>query len=87
MKHSIRLYTLGLAAAIVSSYACAEATPSAALLVLSKHDHTLAIVDPSDLHVVARIPVGDDPHEVIASTDGSTPTFRTTALAPSIPLP
>jgi YVTN family beta-propeller protein len=42
------------------------------LLVLSKHDHTLAIVDPATLRVVARVPVGDDPHEVIASADGHT---------------
>ncbi len=39
-------------------------------MVLSKSDHTLAIVDPSNLKVVARVPVGDDPHEVVASTDG-----------------
>lgn len=50
----------------------AESTPSPALLVLSKQDHTVAIVDPHDLHVVAKAPVGDDPHEVIASTDGKT---------------
>jgi YVTN family beta-propeller protein len=42
------------------------------LLVLSKHDHTLAIVDPSTLKVTAKVPVGNDPHEVIASTDGTT---------------
>jgi YVTN family beta-propeller protein len=49
-----------------------QITPGAALLALSKQDHTLAIVDPADLRVVARIPVGDDPHEVIASADGKT---------------
>jgi YVTN family beta-propeller protein len=48
----------------------AEDTPATALLVLSKHDQTLAIVDPSSLKVIARVPVGNDPHEVIASTDG-----------------
>jgi YVTN family beta-propeller protein len=48
----------------------AETTPKKALLVLSKGDHTLAIVDPSSLKVVAKAPVGEDPHEVIASTDG-----------------
>jgi YVTN family beta-propeller protein len=42
------------------------------LLVLSKQDHTLAIIDPGDFHVVARVPVGEDPHEVIASRDGRT---------------
>lgn len=50
----------------------AQSTPSPALLVLSKQDHTLAIVDPTNLNVVARAPVGDDPHEVIASSDGHT---------------
>jgi YVTN family beta-propeller protein len=52
--------------------AVAQTTPSATLLALSKQDHTLSIVDPADLHIVARIPVGDDPHEVIASADGET---------------
>ena len=42
------------------------------LLVLSKQEHTLAIVDPATLKVIARVPVGADPHEVIASTDGAT---------------
>lgn len=50
----------------------AQSTPSPALLVLSKTDHTLAIVDPATLKVVAKAPVGDDPHEVIASSDGRT---------------
>ena len=48
----------------------AEDTPANALLVLAKHDNTLAIVDPSSLKVLSRIPVGNDPHEVIASADG-----------------
>jgi YVTN family beta-propeller protein len=48
----------------------AESTPREALLALSKSEHSLAIVDPSNLKVVARLPVGNDPHEVIASTDG-----------------
>ena len=50
----------------------ASAAQSASLLVLSKRDHTLAIVDPSTLRVTAKAPVGDDPHEVIASADGRT---------------
>jgi YVTN family beta-propeller protein len=53
-------------------YMFAQATPSATLLALSKQDHTLAIVDPASLQVLARIPVGDDPHEVVASADGRT---------------
>jgi len=61
-----------LLASLVLMCAAAEPTPKASLLVLSKQDHSLAIVDPADLHVVARIPVGDDPHEVVASADGKT---------------
>jgi YVTN family beta-propeller protein len=49
-----------------------SASTSASLLVLSKRDHTLSIVDPSTLRITARVPVGNDPHEVIASTDGAT---------------
>jgi len=40
------------------------------LLILSKGDLTLSIVDPATLKVIARMPSGPDPHEVIASTDG-----------------
>ena len=47
-------------------------TPQQTLLALSKTDHTLAIVDPGTLNVLAKIPVGEDPHEVIASSDGKT---------------
>ncbi len=41
-----------------------------ALLVLSKKEQALAIVDPATLRVQARVPAGPDPHEVIASDDG-----------------
>jgi len=47
-----------------------QTTPTESLLALSKRDHTLAIVDPVSLKVLAKAPVGDDPHEVIASADG-----------------
>jgi DNA-binding beta-propeller fold protein YncE len=42
------------------------------LLALSKSDHTLALVDPTSFKIIARVPVGPDPHEVIASADGKT---------------
>src|SRR5436309_1750387 len=47
-----------------------ETTPPPALLVLSKAGHPLSIVDPGSLKVLASMPSGPDPHEVIASTDG-----------------
>jgi YVTN family beta-propeller protein len=64
--------TLVALAAFLAVPVHAQTTPKTALLVLSKQDHTLAIVDPDSLQVVARVPVGEDPHEVIASTDGRT---------------
>ena len=48
----------------------AASTPSSALLILSKTDQTLSIVDPATLNVIARMPSGPDPHEVVASADG-----------------
>src|SRR5579862_5268536 len=50
----------------------AQSTPPRTLLALSKTDHTLAIVDPQTLKVIAKVPVGTDPHEVISSADGKT---------------
>ena len=49
-----------------------QSTPKRTLLAISKTNHTMAIVDPSTLKIIARIPVGEDPHEVVASTDGTT---------------
>ena len=40
------------------------------LLVLNKSENTLAIIDPATLKVLARVPTGEAPHELIASTDG-----------------
>jgi YVTN family beta-propeller protein len=57
---------------IASNVAYAQGPPSATLLVLAKSDSMLAIVDPVSLKVLARIPAGNDPHEVVASTDGKT---------------
>ena len=48
----------------------ASAPTSAALLVLNKAENTLAIIDPATLQVLARVPVGEGPHEVIAAADG-----------------
>jgi YVTN family beta-propeller protein len=52
-----------------ANFAAAQ-TPSPALLVLEKSDSMLAIVDPASLQIVARVPAGPDPHEIVASADG-----------------
>jgi YVTN family beta-propeller protein len=57
---------------LLASLASAQNFPKATLLALSKRDHTLSIVDPVSLKVLAKAPVGNDPHEVIASSDGKT---------------
>jgi len=67
MRRILGLIALGLLSA---APALAAETPSPALLVLNKEDNALAIVDPATRTVVARIPVGEAPHEVTASSDG-----------------
>lgn len=57
---------------LAANAGAAQATPQRSLLALSKRDHTLDIVDPGNLQIIARAPVGPDPHEVIASADGKT---------------
>lgn len=64
------LCTVLLAAFAAAQTSAPAPTPANALLALSKQDHTLAIVDPVTLKSIARVPVGEDPHEVIASSDG-----------------
>jgi DNA-binding beta-propeller fold protein YncE len=55
---------------LLAANIAAAQTPSPALLVLEKSDNTLAIVDPANLQIVARVPAGPDPHEIVASADG-----------------
>lgn len=50
----------------------AQSTPARSLLALSKTDHTLSVVDPVTLKIITKIPVGEDPHELVASSDGKT---------------
>ncbi|HUO13673.1 MAG TPA: YncE family protein [Verrucomicrobiae bacterium] len=59
---------------IISIAVCMAATIATAqsthLLVLEKNDQMLAIIDPESSKVLARVPAGEDPHEVVASEDG-----------------
>lgn len=76
-RSSLSIFGAALACAIIPalqaiSHAQSQPTPRQSLLVLSKHDHTLSIVDPATLKVIGRAPVGPDPHEVVASDDGKT---------------
>jgi len=71
-KPAVRTVTFSLVTLALSAALLAQDTPRESLLILSKQDHTVAIVDPTTLKVVAKIPVGNDPHEVIPSSDGNT---------------
>jgi YVTN family beta-propeller protein len=57
------------AAGLLSQGATVQ-TPTAALLVLNKDDNALAIVDPANGKVAGRVPTGEGPHEIVASSDG-----------------
>jgi DNA-binding beta-propeller fold protein YncE len=43
-----------------------------ALLVVTKQSHALAIVDGATLQVLGRVPIGEDPHEVVVGPDRKT---------------
>ena len=56
---------------LTAYYGFAQSTTKGYLLAISKRNHTLSIVDASNLSIVAKIPVGQDPHEVVANADGT----------------
>jgi DNA-binding beta-propeller fold protein YncE len=61
---------------LAATTACAQQNATAPapqrLLILSKAERMLSIVDPTTLKIIARVPAGPDPHEVVASSDGKT---------------
>jgi len=67
MRPTLRIATSLLALTLTTTL-LAQTT----LLALSKRDHTLSVIDPATLKILYTLPVGPDPHEVIASTDGTT---------------
>ncbi|HEX8492127.1 MAG TPA: beta-propeller fold lactonase family protein [Pyrinomonadaceae bacterium] len=48
----------------------AQAKPR--LLALNKQESTLAIIDPQEMKVLAKVQTGDNPHEIVVSADGRT---------------
>ncbi|MDQ6813113.1 MAG: YncE family protein [Bacteroidota bacterium] len=72
LLHLIAIGVFLLASGCLLNKGNAQSTPVRSLLALSKANHTLAIVDPVTLKIIARMPVGEDPHEVVTSSDGRT---------------
>lgn len=66
LMHAIRL----AAAVLVTGVALAAQSPSGRLLVLNKEDATFVIVNPDSGAILGTVPVGQGPHELVASTDG-----------------
>jgi YVTN family beta-propeller protein len=74
MKSERKLFpgAIVLGTLLYSTILAAAPTPSPALLIVIKDEHKLAIADPVTKKVVATVPCGDDPHEVVVSADGKT---------------
>ena len=72
MKNHSLTIALSSILSIICIINCQAQPGKKLLLALSKADHTLSIVDPVTLKVLGRVPVGIDPHEVVASSDGKT---------------
>ena len=64
------LVLTALSAATASAQQTSAAPGVQRLLILSKAEQMLSIVDPATLKIVGRVPAGPDPHEVVSSTDG-----------------
>jgi YVTN family beta-propeller protein len=69
----MRRLTFLLSFAVLSGIFVEGQVPSSGrLLVISKGELTLSVIDPVTLTVVGKVPSGPDPHEVAASADGRT---------------
>jgi YVTN family beta-propeller protein len=58
--------------AVVAAVVFGQTPAPGRLLVLSKGNLTLSVIDPATLQVLGTVPSGPDPHEVAASADGRT---------------
>jgi YVTN family beta-propeller protein len=59
-----------LIVAVTSLVPVVRAQQSGRLLVLNKEDAALAIVDPDSGSILGKAPTGEQPHELVASSDG-----------------
>jgi YVTN family beta-propeller protein len=66
------LTVMAIAATIVTAAPghAQRSTSASRLLVLNKEDATFAVIDPATGRVLGAVPVGQGPHELVASSDG-----------------
>src|ERR1051326_8365177 len=67
-----RLALLFSFAAYCSIGVAGQAPSAGRLLVVSKGELTVSVIDPATLAVIGKVPSGPDPHEVAASAEGRT---------------
>jgi YVTN family beta-propeller protein len=65
-----RLIVLVALISLGTALTSGQAPQAGRLLVLSKGDLSLSVVDPATMKVIGKVPSGPDPHEVAASADG-----------------
>jgi YVTN family beta-propeller protein len=70
MRRMERNAALILAALVVAAAPNAAQSGGARLLVLNKEDATFTVINPDSAAVLATVPTGDGPHELVTSTDG-----------------
>lgn len=63
-----QLFILGLAGVLWSAVVAGQR--GGRLLVLDKEDAAMVVIDPESGSILGRVPTGDQPHELVASTDG-----------------
>jgi len=66
---TIRVLVAALAAAAAVSVAVGAQSPRGRLLVLNKDDATFVVVNPDTGAILSTVPVGQGPHELVASPD------------------
>jgi YVTN family beta-propeller protein len=71
MKRFAGLVLFTLVAMVIVAHSQTRTSPTARLLVLNKEDATLAIIDPESGATAATVPVGQGPHELVTSADGT----------------
>ena len=66
----MRTLTIAVALAACRLTVCAADLPSLTLLVGNKDENSMVFVDPATNKILGKVPTGNGPHEIAASTDG-----------------
>jgi len=69
---AVRALLAAMALCASTTNADAAGLPACSLLIISKTDHVLEVRRPDTLALLARIPLGPDPHEIAVARDGRT---------------